>query len=91
MECPRYVALPWYASEHYEALRQTLSDGGKLPVQYEAWRASTQQVEREVQYSGVEVVRVTIEPHTFTAWCERVGLPADGSARARYAAEALEG
>ena len=90
MSRPRRVALPWYAPEHYEALRQSLSDGGKLPSQYEAWRGSAEQVEREVQYSGVEVVRVPIEPGAFCAWCEVAGLPADGAARARYAAEALE-
>nr|WP_082504707.1 hypothetical protein [Methylobacterium sp. Leaf111] len=90
MSRPRRVALPWYAAEHYEALRQSLSDGGKLPVQYEAWRASTEQFERKVQCSGVEVVRVPIEPDAFSAWCEVAGLPADGAVRARYAAEALK-
>jgi hypothetical protein len=90
MDRPSRVALPWYAAEHYEALRQYLFDGEKLPVQYEAWRASTEQVEREVQCSGVEVVRVPIEPGTFAVWCEVAGLPPDGTARARYAAEALE-
>lgn len=89
MSRPRRVALPWYAAEHYEALRQSLSDGDKLPARYEAWRISTEQVEREVQRSGVEVVRVPIEPDTFAAWCERVGSPADGTARVRYATEAL--
>ncbi|GJD73846.1 hypothetical protein [Methylobacterium goesingense] len=89
MSRPRSVALPWYASEHYEALRQSLSDGDKLPIQYEAWRAATEQVEREVQRSGVEVVRVPIEPGAFSAWCKAAGLPADGSARVRYATEAL--
>ena len=89
MSRPRRVALPWYAAEHYEALRRSLSDGDKLPTRYEAWRVSTEQVEREVQRSGVEVVRVPIEPDRFAAWCEHVGLPADGSARARYATEAL--
>jgi hypothetical protein len=90
MDRPSRVALPWYAAEHYEALRQSLSDGGKLPVQYEAWQASIEQVEREVQCSGVEVVRVSIEPATFAAWCKDAGLSPDGTARARYAAEALE-
>lgn len=91
MSRPRSVALPWYASEHYDALRQILSDGDKLPVQYEAWRFSTEQVEREVQRSGVEVVRVPIEPDTFTVWCERTSSLADGPSRARYAAETLKG
>lgn len=89
MNHPHRVGLPWYAAEHYEALRQSLSDGDKLPVQYEVWRASTEQAEREVQRSGVEVVRVPIEPDAFAAWCEQAGLPADGTARVRYTAEAL--
>jgi hypothetical protein len=89
MSRPRRVALPWYATEHYEALRQSLSDGDKLPTRYEAWLVSTEQVEREVQRSGVEVMRVPIEPATFTAWCEHAGLRADASARVRYATAAL--
>ncbi len=32
---PRCVGLPWYASEHYEALRASLADGAKLPPNYE--------------------------------------------------------
>jgi hypothetical protein len=83
MDRPRRVALPWYVAEHYEALRQSLSDGGKLPVQYETWRASTEQVDREIQCSGGEVVRVPIELYALNAWCEVAGLPADGAARTR--------
>lgn len=90
MSRPRRVGLPWYAAEHYNVLRRTLSDGEKLPEQYEAWRIPTEQVEREVQRSGVDVVRVPIEPGTFPEWCQSVGLPSDSAARARYAAEALE-
>lgn len=48
-------------------------------------------MEREVQRSGVAVVRVPIEVAAFTAWCARTGTPGDGSGRARYAAEILAG
>ncbi|MDP4022050.1 hypothetical protein Q8W71_05410 [Methylobacterium sp. NEAU 140] len=89
MTRPRRVGLPWYAIEHYEALRASLADGAKLPPAYETWRIATEQTEREVQRSGVEVVRVLIEPEAFATWCEREGAPADGTARARYAAEAI--
>jgi hypothetical protein len=89
MSRPRRVGLPWYVAEHYETLRQSLFDGHKLPAHYETWRTSTEQVEREIQRSGVEVVRVPIEPDTFTAWCEDAGLQPDGAARSRYAAETL--
>ncbi|MCJ2135622.1 hypothetical protein MKK69_16445 [Methylobacterium sp. J-026] len=89
MSRPRRVGLPWYEPEHYEALRAGLADGAKLPPHYETWRIATEQMEREVQRSGVDVVRVSIEPEAFGAWCEQSGLPSDGAARARYAAEAL--
>jgi hypothetical protein len=89
MNRPRRVGLPWYASENYEALRASLPDGSKLPPHYETWRIATEQMEREVQRSGVEVVRVPIEPAAFTAWCARAGASGDGSGRARYAAEVV--
>ena len=89
MTRPRRVGLPWYAPEHYEALRAGLADGTKLPPHYETWRIATEQMEREVQRSGVEVVRVPIEPEGFAAWCSRTGAAGDGPGRARYAAEAV--
>lgn len=91
MSRPRHVGLPWYAEEQYEALRASLPDGAKLPPHYETWRIATEQMEREVQRSGVAVVRVPIEVAAFTAWCARTGTPGDGSGRAQYAAEILAG
>jgi hypothetical protein len=89
MSRPRRVGLPWYALENYPALRKSLADGAKLPPLYDTWRIATEQMEREVQRSGVEVVRVPIEPNAFAAWCERNGGRSDGAARAKYAAEIL--
>ncbi len=86
---PRCVGLPWYASKHYEALRANLADGAKLPPNYETWRAATEQLEGEVQRSGVEVIRIAIEPNRFTGWCIRNGYATDGAARAKYAQEML--
>lgn len=82
MDRPRGVGLPWYAPEHYEALRAGLADGGKLLPEYETWRNATEQMKREVQHGGVEVMRVPIEPEAFAAWCEESGLPRDAAARA---------
>lgn len=89
MDRPLHVALPWYRADDYETLRARLTDGAKLPERYETWLISTEQVEQVVQRSGVEVVRVTIEPDAFLAWCERVGLVSDGAARTRYTTEIL--
>jgi hypothetical protein len=91
MDRPRSVGLPWYEAESYAALRASLADGDKLPPLYETWRIATEQMEREVQRSGVSVVRVPIAPDAFADWCARAGLSPDAAARARYAAEALAG
>ncbi len=53
------------------------------------WLLATEQVEREVPRSGVGVVRVAIEPDAFLARYARAGLPGDGAARSRYAAEII--
>ena len=89
MNRPRRVGLPWYNADDYDALRACLVDGTRLPERYEGWRISAEQIEGEVQRSGVEVVRVPIAPDAFLAWCARAGLESDGSARARYAAEVV--
>lgn len=89
MSRPHRVGLPWYAPEHYDALRTSLADGEKLPLDYETWRAATEQMEGEVQRSGVEVIRIAIEPNRFTGWCIRNGSATDGAARAQYAQEML--
>ena len=90
MSRPRRVGLPWYALEDYPALRTSLDDGAKLPPLYDTWRIATEQMECEVQRSGIEVVRVLIKPNAFAAWCARNGGQSGGAARARYAAEILE-
>ena len=90
MSRPRRVGLPWYYLENYQALRTSLDDGAKLPPLYDTWRIATEQIEQEIQRSGVEVVRVPIEPNAFAAWCARNGGQSGGAARARYAAEILE-
>ena len=89
MSHPRRVGLPWYSLENYQPLRTSLADGSKLPPLYDTWRIATEQMEREVQQSGVEVVRVPIEPNAFASWCACDGSSSDGAARARYAAEVL--
>lgn len=89
MTRPRHVGLPWYEPEHYDALRRSLADGARLPLAYETWRIATEQVEQQVQRSGVQVIRVPIRPDEFAKWCAHNGTGSDGAARSKYAAEIL--
>ncbi|MEH3148001.1 MAG: hypothetical protein PGN34_22285 [Methylobacterium frigidaeris] len=87
MERPRSVGIAWYRAGDYARLREAMEDSDRLPASFEAWRASAEQVEREVSRSGVAVIRVTIEPDAFLDWCRNSGATPNGSARARYANE----
>lgn len=89
MARPRSVGMAWYQPEDYPRLRAVVSDADRLPLSYEGWVVSAQQLEREVIRSGVAVVRVRIVPNEFLAWCAARGVPADGAARARFANEAI--
>ncbi len=91
MTRPRRIGLPWYAPENYDALRASLLDGARLPPAYETWRIATEQMEREVQRSGVRGraradragrVRPVVRPRRRTAGrrrpiplCRRVPRP----------------
>ena len=90
MERPRRVGMAWYRPDDYDRLREILVDGAKLPASYDMWRISAEQVATTVSQSGVDVVRVTLEPDVFAAWCGARGLTTDGTARARFANEMAE-
>jgi hypothetical protein len=90
-ERPRLVGMAWYDRETYREIRGLMADGERMAETYDAWLASAEQVAGEVARSGIEVVRVPIEPHAFITWCEERGRPRDGAARTAYANEAAAG
>ena len=88
-ERPRRVGMAWYRAEDYPRLRALVQDADRLPLSYDGWVVSAEQLEREVTRSGVAVVRVELRPDAFVAWCAQRDLAPDGAARARFANEAL--
>lgn len=89
MERPRRVGMAWYQPEDYHRLRGMMQDAHRLPLNYEGWVISAEQLEREVTRSGVAVIRVRLTPVEFLSWCSARNLTADGAARARFASEAI--
>ena len=87
-ERPRRVGMAWYDRETYGEVRRLMTDGERMAATYEGWLASAEQVAGEVARSGIEVMRVAIEPRAFAAWCAERDRPHDGAARTAYANEA---
>ena len=64
------------------------SDPQNLPKTFEAWLEHAEHVEKQLQGVGFAVVRVFIHPHSFAAWCNERGVPANQRARLSFANEA---
>ncbi len=80
------IGLAWYAPEHYDAIRRVMADGDNLPDTFVEWRLKATGYEEAMQREGKTVVRVLIDPESFTDWCRAKGLNVDAKARMLYAA-----
>jgi hypothetical protein len=88
MKRPVPVALPWYDRRDYAALLAMFVDPENLPDNFDAWLKHAENVERQLQAAGFTVVRMSIRPKPFAAWCETRGIPLDQRARLSFANEA---
>ena len=57
---------------------------------WENWKIAIDQNKVDLGMEGVEAVEIAVDLDVFKEWCSREGLPLDGSARARFAGEALQ-
>jgi len=78
------VGIAWYDEKDYTKL-VTLSLGGtKFPKSFDDWLDGAEKSERALIERGYEVVRITVEPTTFSSWCVLKGIRPDATARRRY-------
>ena len=89
MATNRIVGVPWYAKEHYPQIRAIMEDAHTLAPTYETWAMAAENNEAEARRAGVEVVRVPIEPETFTRWCADRGVPRTRTARVEFVNEVM--
>ena len=86
----RTIALPWYDRQDYPTIREMMADRHKLAPTYDQWLVAAENNESVGRQSGLDIVRVLIEPSSFARWCAAQGLVPDGQARMRYVAEMQE-
>ena len=84
---PRRIGLPWYTREDYPRIREMISDPHNLAPSYDAWLAAAENNESVGRQAGLQIIRVTVEPDAFAAWCREQGLEPDSAARTRYVAD----
>nr|WP_279306585.1 hypothetical protein [Microvirga solisilvae] len=79
--------MPWYSREDYPSIRNMVSDPHNLAPTYDQWLAAAENNESVGRQSGLEIVRILVEPLPFARWCADQGLEPDSAARMRYVAE----
>jgi hypothetical protein len=88
MSSSQVIGMPWYRSDDYARLREMMTDPHSMAPDYEAWRASAENNEQVAKAAGLSILRVAIDPETFSEWCAERRLPLNSGARMRFANEA---
>jgi hypothetical protein len=76
----------WPDRANYQAFRNMMDDGDKLPPNYDRWRKIAKQQIAQVQADGNLVELVPFNPDKFLAFCREQELSHDGQARGLFAA-----
>ena len=86
---PPAVGAYWIKEEDYPDLLRIFTDGNKMPRTWKEWLKMAEEMERGLKAYGHPVMRVSIDPNTFPAWCAAHGTSPGREGRKRFVAEAV--
>lgn len=86
---PPAVGAYWIKEEDYPVLLRVFDDGSKLPRTWKEWLKIAEEMERGLKAYGHVVMRVPIDPNTFSDWCAANGVRTGGEGRKRFVAAAV--
>ncbi|EEK7563456.1 hypothetical protein II39_24425, partial [Salmonella enterica subsp. enterica serovar Dublin] len=67
---PRPISVFWFKNlDPYESCKEILTDSWVLPDDYRDWLIRFNQMIDRYERSGIEVIKVEIEPNEFSIWC----------------------
>jgi hypothetical protein len=83
------IGLGWYSREQWEALTKAVPDRSELDDTYEEWEAQATEALQTLAAEGVQPVKVQVDVADLVAWCQSMGRPANGEARADFVSHLL--
>jgi hypothetical protein len=86
---PPAVGAYWIEEEDYPALLKIFADGNAMPRTWKEWLKIAVEMERGLQAYGHVVMRVRIDPNTFSDWCTAHGTSTGREGRKKIVAEAV--
>jgi hypothetical protein len=86
---PPAVGVYWITEGDYPALLSIFDDGNRMPRTWKEWLRIAQEMERGLKAYGHAVMRVHIDPNTFSDWCVNHGTTPGAEGRKRIIAAAV--
>ena len=86
---PPAVGVYWINEEDYPAVRNMFDDGNKMPGTWREWLKIAEEMERGLTSYGHVVLRVCIDPDTFSDWCARHNIRSSSEGRKKFIAAAV--
>ncbi len=83
------VAVCWYSPAAWVRLKGAVPDPERLAESHARWLEMVNSVCADLADTGVEVLRIEVDPDELLTWCSEQGRPADAAARAYFTAEKL--
>ena len=79
------VGLPWFREEEFDEIKRCMTDGDTAFTTYSDWLEAARRSEHHQLRAGHKLVRASIRPKAFKAWCKSRDLPLDAAARKLFA------
>jgi hypothetical protein len=86
---PPAVGVYWIKETDYPALVKIFDDGHRMPSTWKEWLKMAEEMERGLKAYGHPVMRVPIDPDTFSDWCASHGTRPGGEGRKKFIAAAV--
>ena len=86
---PPAVGVYWIEEEDYPALLRIFDDGSKMPKTWREWLKMAEEMERGLISYGHVVLRVRIDPDTFSDWCAAHDAKTNREGRKKFIAAAV--
>lgn len=81
---PPVVGAYWISEEDYPVLLMVFDDGNKMPGTWKEWLKIAEEMEQGLKAYGHVVMRVHIDPDTFSDWCATHGTSPSVEGRKRF-------
>ena len=82
---PSTVGLPWFREEEFDEIKRSMADGDTAFTTYSDWLEAARRSEHHQLRAGHRLVRATIRPQAFQAWCQSRDLALDAASRKLFA------